>query len=89
MTSFRFDGRDIPFSAGQTVGAALISAGILSWRTTRLRGAPRGIFCGIGVCYDCLITVDGLANQRACVLSAWDGAVARTQHGTGRDDLAR
>jgi predicted molibdopterin-dependent oxidoreductase YjgC len=68
-----FDGREVTTHAGQTVGAALVDAGIRSWRTTRTHGRPRGLFCGIGVCYDCLITVDGLANQRACLVRAADG----------------
>jgi predicted molibdopterin-dependent oxidoreductase YjgC len=70
---FTFDGRDITAHPGQTVGAALIDAGIHSWRTTRNHGRPRGLFCGIGICYDCLITVDGLANQRACLVAVVDG----------------
>ena len=67
------DGAPITARAGVTVGAALTDAGIRSWRTTRIGGAPRGLFCGIGVCYDCLITVDGVPNQRACVVPAVDG----------------
>jgi predicted molibdopterin-dependent oxidoreductase YjgC len=63
-----FDGNDVTAHPGQTVGAALIDAGIHSWRTTRNHGRPRGLFCGIGICYDCLITVDGLANQQACLV---------------------
>jgi predicted molibdopterin-dependent oxidoreductase YjgC len=61
------DGVPLPALAGQSVGAALTEAGIRSWRTTRVRRRPRGLFCGIGICYDCLITVDGQPNQRACL----------------------
>src|SRR5216110_1306218 len=68
-----FDGREVTARPGQTVGAALVEAGIRSWRMTRNHGRPRGLFCGIGICYDCLITVDGLANQRACLVPAADG----------------
>jgi predicted molibdopterin-dependent oxidoreductase YjgC len=88
MTTFRFDDREITFTAGQTVGAALINAGIYGWRLTRRHGTPRGLFCGIGVCYDCLITIDGIANQRACQVSAGSGMSVTTQTGTGHDDLA-
>jgi hypothetical protein len=55
------------------VGAALVDAGIRSWRTTRRNGRPRGLFCGIGICYDCLITVDGTPNQRACLVPVAEG----------------
>jgi hypothetical protein len=68
-----FDGRPVPAVAGDSVGAALTRAGVRSWRTTRRRGRPRGLFCGIGICYDCLLTVDGAANQRACLVLAVDG----------------
>ncbi|MEV7287221.1 (2Fe-2S)-binding protein [Streptomyces sp. NPDC093252] len=80
-----FDGRPLPALPGQTVAAVLWTAGIVSWRTTRERGAPRGVFCGIGVCYDCLVTVDGRPNQRACLIPAAPGAEIRTQEGTGHD----
>lgn len=62
-----FDGRPLVAHPGQSVGAALTEAGIRSWRTTRKEHRPRGLFCGIGICYDCLITVDDQPNQRACL----------------------
>lgn len=86
--TFTFDGRDIAFTDGQTVGAALVATGILSWRTTRRRGRPRGLFCGIGVCHDCLVTVEGSPNQRACLVTARACTAVTTQAGTGHDDLA-
>lgn len=58
--------------AGQSVGAVLMGRGIKAWRTTRKEGKPRGVFCGIGACYDCLITIDGQPNQRACMVQACD-----------------
>ncbi len=85
MTAFTFDGRPVAFRPGQSVGAALLAAGIRSWRATRLAGRPRGIFCGIGVCFDCLVIVDGRPNQRACLIPAETGQVVRTQRGGGRD----
>jgi predicted molibdopterin-dependent oxidoreductase YjgC len=89
MTStFRFDGRDIPFRHGQTVGAVLTAAGVRSWRTTRLEGRPRGLFCGIGICFDCLVVIDGRPNQRACLALAAPDLVVAPQEGTGHDDLA-
>jgi hypothetical protein len=81
--TFDFDGTAVPFVDGQTVGAALVAAGIRSWRTTRRAGRPRGLFCGIGVCFDCLVTVDGRPNERACLLAAVPDMDVRTQDGTG------
>lgn len=70
-----FAGRPIPVVPGQTIGAALLAAGIRSWRTTRLAGRPRGLFCGIGVCFDCLVTVNGRPSVRACLIEARPGDV--------------
>jgi len=87
MTDFSFDGKPIPFRPGQSVGAALTGAGIRSWRSTRRTGRPRGLFCGIGVCFDCLVVVDARPNERACLRLAEPGMDVRTQQGTGHDDL--
>ncbi|MEV7542254.1 (2Fe-2S)-binding protein [Streptomyces sp. NPDC089915] len=84
-----FDGRELPAQEGQSIAAVLWAAGILSWRTTREGGAPRGAFCGIGSCYDCLVTVNGRPNQRACLVPARPGDTVTTQEGTGHADLAR
>jgi predicted molibdopterin-dependent oxidoreductase YjgC len=83
-SSFDFDGRPVAFTQGQTVGAALWAGGVRSWRRTRFGGRPRGLFCGIGVCFDCLVEVDGRPDQRACLVPARPGAVVRTQEGAGR-----
>ncbi|MCR3722594.1 MULTISPECIES: (2Fe-2S)-binding protein [Prauserella salsuginis group] len=84
-----FDGRPLPAIAGQSVGSVLTDAGIRSWRTTRTQLRPRGLFCGIGVCYECLITVDGEPNQRACLVPARPGmALSSTVLGNGPFDTA-
>ncbi len=67
--------------SGETIAAALLGAGIVSWRTTRSGGRPRGVFCGIGMCFDCLVVVDGEGGQRACLRLAEPGAVVTTQEG--------
>jgi len=85
---FIFGDREIPAESGQSIGAALIAAGYRSWRTTRHGGAPRGIFCGIGVCFDCLVTVNGRSSQRACLTEAAHGDRVEPQEGAGRADLA-
>jgi predicted molibdopterin-dependent oxidoreductase YjgC len=79
-----FDGRELPVAAGQTVAAVLLAAGIRSWRTTRFAGRPRGLFCGIGACFDCLVTVNGTPSVRACLAQAQPGDVITTQEGDGR-----
>ena len=61
-----FEGTPIAARAGESVAAALAAHGILSLRTTR-DGAERGMFCGMGVCQDCLVEIDGKPEQRACM----------------------
>lgn len=68
--TFRFDGRTVPAHPGETIASALLAAGIRHLRTTRVHGRPRGLFCGIGSCFDCLVTVDGRPSQRACLTPA-------------------
>jgi predicted molibdopterin-dependent oxidoreductase YjgC len=75
-----FDGRPVQVTEGQTVGAALYAAGIRSWRRTRMEGKPRGLFCGIGVCFDCLVTVNDRSAVRACMVEARPGDIVRSSH---------
>ena len=67
-----FDGQPLEALPGETVAAALSAAGILAYRTTP-SGAPRGLHCGMGACFDCLVTVDGRPGQRACLTKVRDG----------------
>jgi glycine/D-amino acid oxidase-like deaminating enzyme len=69
-----FDDRPIPALEGETVAAALSAAGILAYRQTP-SGAPRGLHCGMGACWDCVVTIDGRIGQRACMTKAVDGMV--------------
>ncbi len=61
-----FEGRTIVSHEGDSIAAALSRAGIYHLRTTQ-SGAPRGLYCGMGVCQDCLVTADGREAVRACV----------------------
>ncbi len=70
--SFTFDGSRIEALEGETIAAALSAAGITTFRHTP-SGAPRGMFCGMGACFDCIVTVDGRIGQRACLTQAADG----------------
>ncbi len=71
------DGRPLPAAPGQSVAAALLAGGIRSWRRTR-GGKSRGLFCGIGVCFDCLVTVNGRRSVRACLAEALPGDIVTT-----------
>ncbi|WP_018350677.1 2Fe-2S iron-sulfur cluster-binding protein [Longispora albida] len=67
------DGQSRPARAGESVAAALIADGRAAWRETRTGGKPRGVFCGIGACFDCLVTVNGETDVRACLRQVCDG----------------
>lgn len=71
--------REVPFQPGQSLAAALTAAGITALRQTRREGPGRGLFCGMGVCQDCLVVVDGEPNQRACMTKARDGQAVAWQ----------
>ena len=83
------DGSPLPVRPGQSLAAALLAAGHRSWRTGT-RGPdparPRGVFCGIGVCFDCLVTVNGRPDQRACLVVPMPGDQVRTQAFSTRAD---
>jgi predicted molibdopterin-dependent oxidoreductase YjgC len=66
------DGQRLAAQPGDTVAAVLLRAGISTFRDTR-SGRPRGIFCGMGICFDCLVAIDGLNGQRACITLARPG----------------
>ncbi len=76
--SITFDGRTIRARAGLSLAAALIEAGVRTFREGP-DGAPRGLFCGMGVCQDCLLEIDGRPNRRACMTKAREGMTIRTQ----------
>jgi len=78
----RFDGTEIEALPGETIAAALAAADIVAVRRTR-SGAPRGPFCGMGVCFDCVVTVDGRPGQRACLTKVEPGMDVRSVAAAG------
>ncbi|MFO8088752.1 MAG: (2Fe-2S)-binding protein [Desulfatiglandaceae bacterium] len=66
------NGKRIEAYDGETVLAALSAAGFMVLRESKM-GASRGAFCGMGVCYECLVTIDGKPQQRACMTPVRDG----------------
>lgn len=77
------DGRPIPAREGDTIASALIAAGVKVFRHSPKRGEPRQVFCAIGRCTDCAMTVDGVPNVRTCVTPARPGMVVQAQQGLG------
>ena len=80
---FTLDGVEMTAVEGQSIAGALIAGGVMSWRRTRVDDRPRGVFCGIGACFDCLITVNDEPNVRACLAQLREGDRVERQEGTG------
>lgn len=73
------DGRPLDVPTGRTVAAALmLEQQRLGWRASRVTGRPRGLFCGIGICFDCTAVIDGAHGLRTCLVEATDGMVVET-----------
>lgn len=67
--------------AGETVATALMAIGTRSFRRTARAGSSRGLYCGMGVCYDCLVVVNGRPNTRACMTYVRNGMKVQLQEG--------
>src|SRR4051794_19382722 len=75
------DGEPLTAYLGETLAAAMLADGRRTLRHSTRSGSPRGVFCGMGICYDCLMVVDGRPNVRACMTPVADGMVAAVQDG--------
>ena len=82
---FTFDGKAMEGFEGEPIAVALMSNNVSVYRYTSKRNEPRGIFCAIGRCTDCIIVVDGVPNVRTCVEPLKEGMAVQTQMGKGPD----
>ncbi|WP_307789020.1 (2Fe-2S)-binding protein [Glycomyces salinus] len=78
------DGERIEGLRGQSIAGILLAQGRTAWRTT-VAGRERGVFCGIGVCFDCVGTVNGESDVRLCLRRARDGDTVETQDDSEED----
>ena len=78
---FSFDGQEIKGYEGEPIAVALKAAGVMVHRYTKKEHKPRGIFCAIGRCTDCVMVVDGKPNVRTCVTPLREGMRVQTQDG--------
>lgn len=81
--TFTYDGAPITGYEGEPIAIALEAAGIMIHRYTKKNHEPRGIFCAIGRCTDCVMVVDGKPNVRTCITPLKEGMDVRTQYGVG------
>ena len=76
------DGLPVTASRGDTVSAAILTAGCVEpYRYTAVNGTPRAPYCMMGVCFDCLVTIDGIGNRQGCLIPVSDGMVITRQNG--------
>ena len=79
--SFTFDRQTISAREGDSVAAALMAAGVRALRNTPVSRAPRGPYCLMGVCFECLVEIDGVQNVQSCMVEASDGMCVRSMRG--------
>ncbi len=82
--SFRFEDRTIIAAENDTVAAALLGSGIVDFRESAESVKPRGPYCMIGNCFDCLVEIDGVPNLQACRAQVREGMQVRRQQGLTR-----
>lgn len=75
------DGKDIQVRAGDSAAAAVLAAGMLPSRTTPVSGSPRAPYCMMGVCFECLLEIDGRENVQGCMTQVTPGMQIRRQTG--------
>jgi predicted molibdopterin-dependent oxidoreductase YjgC len=75
------DGRPVAVRAGDSVAAVMLALGLPDCRTTPVSGQPRAPYCMMGVCFDCLVTIDGVGNRQACLIEVREGMRIEAQHG--------
>ena len=79
--TLEFAGQPLAARAGDSVAAAMLSAGLLAGRETPVSGAPRGPFCMMGACFECLVEIDGEPNRQACMTPVAEGMKVRPMKG--------
>jgi D-hydroxyproline dehydrogenase subunit gamma len=75
------DGLSVSARAGDSVAAALLASGIWAFRTSGVSGTARGPYCMMGVCFDCLVAIDGIGSRQACLVPVREGMRIETQRG--------
>lgn len=81
MVAIEFEGRRIEARQGDSVAAALIAEGEVAFGASPASGAERGPFCMMGVCFECMVEIDGVANRQACLTPVESGMRIRRQRG--------
>lgn len=83
---FKYDGRDLEGFEGEPISVALKANGVMVHRYTARHSQPRGVFCAIGRCTDCVMIVDGVPNVRTCTTPLKAGMAVETQYGVSKKE---
>lgn len=75
------EGRIVRVPEGASAAAAVLLAGLASLRDTPVTGSARAPYCMMGVCFDCLVVIDGVGNRQACLVPVRDGMAVESQRG--------
>ena len=86
---FTYEGRQLAARPGDSVMAALLANGIKTCRSTPVSGALRGPYCMMGICFECLVVVDGVGNRQGCLIPVSQGMTIAQQHGARKADPIR
>lgn len=81
VVTFTYDGKTLEGYEGEPIATALRVAGVMAHRYTAKKHEPRGVFCAIGRCTDCVMVVDGKPNVRTCITPLVEGMTVETQYG--------
>lgn len=81
IVTFTYDGKTLEGYEGEPIATALRAAGVMAHRYTKKKHEPRGVFCAIGRCTDCVMVVDGKPNVRTCITPLVEGMKVETQYG--------
>jgi len=74
-----FEGKKLRVKSNHNVAAALLEAGISNFRETIVNNENRGPYCMMGLCFYCLINIDGADNQQSCIIEVSDGMKVKRQ----------
>ena len=77
MPEIVVDGKRVPFKEGDSVAAALLNAGVGRFRRS-VQGEARSPLCGMGVCFECRVTIEGVSHERSCLIPCREGLEVTT-----------
>lgn len=84
--TIQVDGRGVSVRAGLPLALALMEANVVPIRHSAVSGAPRSPLCMMGICFECLVEVDGRQNVQSCMVDVADGMDVRLPKGARRPE---